>query len=197
LSLQEAGRIEAALVMGRLAHERIAAVAGESGRETLRLNAALIADSYGRLLDATGNPARAAEVWSAALRSLAAESPEAPDLVQQALRTRLIERLGRKDEAQRLADDLRRSGFADPRPPLPRCDSQFKCIDCLSRRRQLCGNCESGAPRDAVWTAGRESAVMGVKSRQTRSTCEAQVCTGRFPPDSHGVRWDRQRDLTH
>ena len=108
--------------MGRLAHERIAAVAGESGRETLRLNAALIADSYGRLLDATGNPARAAEVWSEALRSLAAESPEAPGLVQQALRARLIAQLGRKDEAQRLADDLRRSGFADPRLPLPRGD---------------------------------------------------------------------------
>ena len=122
LSLWEAGRIEAALVVGRLAHERIAAVAGESGRETLRLNAALIADSYGRLLDATGNPARAAEVWSEALRSLAAESAEAPGLVQQALRARLIERLGRKDEAQRLADDLRRSGFADPRLPLPRGD---------------------------------------------------------------------------
>ena len=94
----------------------IAAVAGESGRETLRLNAALIAESYGRLLDATGNPARAADVWSEALRSLAAESAEAPGLVQQALRARLIARLGRKDEAQRLAEDLRRSGIRRPAP---------------------------------------------------------------------------------
>jgi tetratricopeptide (TPR) repeat protein len=119
MSLWEAGLIEAALVVGRLAHERISAVAGESGRETLRLNAALIADSYGRLLEATGNPARATDVWSEALRLLAAESAEAPGLLQQALTARLIALLGRKDEARRLAEDLRRSGFADPRLPLP------------------------------------------------------------------------------
>ena len=119
LSLWEAGRLEAALVVGRLSHERISAVAGESGRETLRLNAALIADSYGRLLDANGNTSRAAEVWSEALRSLDTESAEDPGLVQQALRARLIARLGRQDDARRLAEELRRSGFADPRLPLP------------------------------------------------------------------------------
>ena len=119
LSLWEAGRLEAALVVGRLAHERISAVADKSGRETLRLNAALIADSYGRLLDANGNTSRAAEVWSEALRSLDADSAEEAGLVQQALRARLIARLGRQDEALRLAEALRRGGFADPRLPLP------------------------------------------------------------------------------
>ena len=119
LSLWEAGRLEAALVVCRLAHERISAVAGKSGRETLRLNAALIADSYGGLLDAIGNTSRAAEVWSEALRSRDAESAEEAGLVQHALRARLIPRLGRQDDAQRLAEELRRSGFADPRLPLP------------------------------------------------------------------------------
>jgi eukaryotic-like serine/threonine-protein kinase len=119
LSLWEAGRVEAALVAGRLAHERVSAAARESGRESLRLNAALIADSYGQLLHAKGNPARAADVWSEALRSLDVESAEGPGLVQQALRARLIARLGRQNEAQRLAEVLRRSGYADPRLPLP------------------------------------------------------------------------------
>jgi len=119
LSLWEAGRVEAALAVGRLAHERISAVSGKSGRETLRLNAALIADSYGRLLDATGNPVGAADVWSEALRSLDTESVEGPGLVQQALRARLMARLGRPEEAQRLTEDLRRRGFADRRLPLP------------------------------------------------------------------------------
>jgi tetratricopeptide (TPR) repeat protein len=119
LSLWETGRLKAALIMGRLAHERISAVAGKSGRETLRLNAALIGDSYGRLLDATGNPVGAADVWSEALRSLDAESVEGPGLVQQALRARLMARLGRPAEAQRLTEDLRRRGFADQRLPLP------------------------------------------------------------------------------
>ena len=43
----------------------------------------------------------------------------APGLVQQALRARLVALLGRPNEALRLAEDLRRSGFADPRLPLP------------------------------------------------------------------------------
>ncbi len=119
LALWNDDRVDAALVVGRSAHERIAAVAGRSGRETLRLNAALVAETYGRLLDATGNPERAAAVWSEALRSLTGESADAPGLVQQALRARLVALLGRTDEARQLAEDLRRSGFADPRLPLP------------------------------------------------------------------------------
>jgi tetratricopeptide (TPR) repeat protein len=119
LSLLQAGRVEAALAVGRLAHERISAVAGRSGRATMRRNAALIADTYGLLLAATGNPARAAEVWSGALRALAAEPADSPSLIEQALTARLTARLGRKDAAQQIADHLRQSGYADPRLPLP------------------------------------------------------------------------------
>lgn len=116
MSLWEADEVEAALVVSRQSHERISAVASKAGRATLRLNAALVADTYGLLLDATGNPARAAEVWSGALRTLTAESPGLP---QRALTARLMARLGRTDEAQLLADGLRRIGYADPRLPLP------------------------------------------------------------------------------
>jgi len=119
LALWDNDRVDAALVVGRSAYERIAAVAGRSGRETLRLNAALVAETYGRLLDATGNPQRAATVWSDALRSLTGESAEAPGLVQQALTARLVALLGRTDEARQLAEGLRRRGFADPRLSLP------------------------------------------------------------------------------
>jgi eukaryotic-like serine/threonine-protein kinase len=119
LSLWQAGRTEAALVVGRRAYERMSAVAGESDRATMRQNAALVADTYGLLLAAAGDAGGATDVWSEALRTLTDEPADSPVLMERVMTARLVARLGRTDDALQIADSLRRSGFADPRLPLP------------------------------------------------------------------------------
>jgi tetratricopeptide (TPR) repeat protein len=119
LVLWRAGRIEAAVALGRHANERLSAVAGKTDRESLRLNAALVAETYGRLLYAQGEQERATAVWSAALRSIEGQSVGESGLIQRALRARLAALLGLEDEARILAEELRRASFADPRLPLP------------------------------------------------------------------------------
>jgi len=119
LALWRLGQVDAAVVVGRSAHERVETVAGRASRETLRVNAALVAETYGRLLQAAGAPERAASVWSEALDSLAGEPSEQAGPVHFALRARLVALLGRDDEARVLSEELRRAGFADPRLPLP------------------------------------------------------------------------------
>jgi tetratricopeptide (TPR) repeat protein len=119
LVLWRVGQLEVAVAQGRNAHERLSAVAAKTGRESIRLNAALVAETYGRLMYAQGEQERAAAVWSGALRSIEDESVGEAGLMRRALRSRLAALLGQEHEARILADELRHTGFADPRLPLP------------------------------------------------------------------------------
>jgi eukaryotic-like serine/threonine-protein kinase len=117
LRLMDAGQVSPALALGQRARDRLEVAGAQAGRRSARLDAALVAESLGRIQQTAGDSEAAAASWREAGRLL--DAGFETDLVAGALRAQLACHSGRQAEAQELVARLRAAGFADPRLPIP------------------------------------------------------------------------------
>lgn len=117
LHLLDLGHIAEASAEAQRAQEHIASAMNAAGRKTVVLDAALIAESVGRIEHAAGRAESARSNWSMALNMLNAGA--APGVINTALRAQLACHFEQVEHARELATRLRVAGFADPRFPIP------------------------------------------------------------------------------
>lgn len=117
LLLLDAGETAGALLLGQRAHDRLETSGAHTGRATVRLDAALVTESLGRIQQMAGASEAAAASWLEAERLL--DAGMETDFVANALRAQLACHADQHARALALATSLRAAGFADPRFPIP------------------------------------------------------------------------------
>jgi len=111
----DAGLVERALELGAIAVRRMFEAVDDAStvRARTALAAAVVAERYGRILQATGDEVAAASTWTRALDLL--ESQPERTLVQLAVERQLARHLRRDAVEAERARQLEAAGFADPR----------------------------------------------------------------------------------
>jgi eukaryotic-like serine/threonine-protein kinase len=117
LRLMEAGQLPRALSLAQRARDRLVTPGAPVGRATVRLDAALVAESLGRIQERAGASEDAAASWLEARRLL--DDGLETNFVANALRAQLACHSDRDAHALDLVTRLRAAGFADPRFPIP------------------------------------------------------------------------------
>lgn len=116
LRLLQLGQAQAALPLAQRARDRLGP-SREDGRSTARLDAALVVEALGRIQQAAGAAADAADSWREAAGLL--EAMTDANLIASALRAQLACHMAQPAQALEIAARLRAAGFADPRYPIP------------------------------------------------------------------------------
>jgi len=113
LRVLDTGHPELAMAFAVSAMTRVQAVIDSGGRHSAKLDAALIAESLGRIEQAAGRADAAHATWRKAQQLLGAGATT--DVINNALRAQLAAHLGERTRALALRELLHQAGFADPR----------------------------------------------------------------------------------
>lgn len=117
LRLLDIGHPELAMSPAISAMSRLDAVIGQNGRDSAKLDAAQIAETLGRIQQATAQTQQAQATWIKAQALL--DDGAQTGVMHRIVRAELAAHLGDSGQALALADALRSTGFNDPRYLLP------------------------------------------------------------------------------
>ncbi|MBT8049591.1 MAG: TIR domain-containing protein [Gammaproteobacteria bacterium] len=114
--LLSSGDTVSAMQRALAGHELVDAILQNSSAMAVRMESARAEEILGRLAAIEGDSQAAMDRWERALTRLPGDNA---DLLETALRARLLHRLGRYDTASPLVQVLTEAGFADPMLSLP------------------------------------------------------------------------------